>query len=213
MPRLRWAFWAAVLLVVAAAGTGLLLTGTKHGTGITSVPMPAGADAVWPAGRTRAPAFALHDQAGKLVSLASYRGRPAIVTFIDPLCRDFCPLEARVLADAMRALEPSRRPAILAVSTNVYGNARAHLLEDIRKWQVGPDWRWAVGDEAELAPVWKGYHVAVIVRTKTVAGVRVHQVAHTEAAYLVDGAGDERALFIWPFRASAVRSAVESLNR
>src|SRR5262249_11663559 len=53
----------------------------------------------WPAGERPAPAFALSDQGGKPVTLASLHGRPAIVTFIDPLCRDFCPREASVLSE------------------------------------------------------------------------------------------------------------------
>jgi hypothetical protein len=42
------------------------------------------------------------------------------------------------------------------------------------------------------------------VTKKKVAGVRVQQVAHTEAAYLIDAQGFERALFIWPYTADAV---------
>ena len=48
----------------------------------------------------------------------------------------------------------------------------------------------------------------MIATTKTVAGVHVRNVAHTEASYLIDGKGDERALFIWPYTAGAVSKAL-----
>jgi hypothetical protein len=38
----------------------------------------------------------LRDQNSRPVSLAGYRGRPVTVTFIDPLCRNLCPLSASV---------------------------------------------------------------------------------------------------------------------
>ena len=59
-----------------------------------------------------------------------------------------------------------------------------------------------------LASVWKRYGIEVIVTKKKVAGVSVQQVSHTEAAYLIDAKGDERALFIWPYTASAVSNAL-----
>ena len=40
----------------------------------------------------------------------------------------------------------------------------------------------------------------------------VHNLAHTEAAYLVDASGYERALFIWPYLAHAVVRAIEDLG-
>jgi protein SCO1 len=210
--NVRWLLWGLVALTGIGAALGLVLTRGGDAKPLALAPASNGAAAVWAPGQAAAPGFSLTDQAGKPVSLAAYRGRPAIVTFIDPLCRDFCPLEAKVLNDALAALPPASRPPVIAVSTNVYGNARIHLLQDIRKWRVGPQWRWAVGTGAQLSPVWRNYHVSVLVRTKRVAGVTVHTVLHTEAAYVVDGDGNERALFIWPFTASAVERTLRSLG-
>jgi cytochrome oxidase Cu insertion factor (SCO1/SenC/PrrC family) len=124
-----------------------------------------------------------------------------IVTFIDPLCRDLCPLEAQVLNQAERQLRVSERPAILAVSVDVYANAngRADLLQDEAKWHLVPQWRWAVGRPAELAAIWRQYQVSVSVVTKRIAGTTIHYITHTEAAYVVDSTGHERGLFLWPF--------------
>jgi hypothetical protein len=40
----------------------------------------------------------------------------------------------------------------------------------------------------------------------------VHRIAHTEAAYVVDSHGDERALFLWPYRAHDVVQALRALT-
>jgi cytochrome oxidase Cu insertion factor (SCO1/SenC/PrrC family) len=209
---LRWIFWGAVLFVGLAAAIGLLLIGSSPRAATdAAVPVsdaPAGA---WAAGTIRAPGFTLTDQDGAAVSLAALRGRPVIVTFIDPLCRDFCPLEAKRLNEVARSFPADRKPAIVAVSVNVHGNARAELLQDVDKWNLVPQWRWGVGTEAQLASVWKRYHVGVIVSTKRIAGVTVYSVAHTEAAYVIDSAGYQRAVFLWPYRAEAVTRTLRAL--
>jgi cytochrome oxidase Cu insertion factor (SCO1/SenC/PrrC family) len=213
-PRLRWALWGAVLVVgLGAAGALLTLGGSGHGPLSSGVLAASDApSAVWAAGAQRAPDFRLADQDGKQFSLASFRGRNVILTFIDPLCHDFCPLEAQRLSTAVKSLPPGSRPAIVAVSVNVAGNARANLLRDARKWRVVPQWRWGIGGEAQLAPVWARYHIAVLPVTKKVHGVIVHDVAHTEGSYVVDADGYERALFLWPYRASAVTRVLRSLS-
>jgi cytochrome oxidase Cu insertion factor (SCO1/SenC/PrrC family) len=212
--RLRWVLWGAVLLVGVGAGAALFaLRPSAQPAAVANGPVgPTGPDVSWAAGARRAPGFALTDQAGKPVSLAAYRGRPVIVTFIDPLCRNLCPLEAKVLNDVVHQLPAASRPAILAVSTNVYGNARVNLLQDVRKWKLVPQWRWAVGGGAQLAPVWKDYQVQVLVTTKTIAGVTVHEIAHTEVAFVVDSAGYQRALYLYPFRAQDVERTLRSLG-
>ncbi len=175
-------------------------------------PVSDSAAATWAAGKRRAPDFALRDQRGAPVSLAALRGRPVIVTFIDPLCRDYCPLEAQHLSDVVRALPAGEKPAIVAVSVNVYGNARANLLLDERKWQLVPQWRWAIGAPSALSRVWSAYHIAVLASTKTVAGVKVHTIGHTEAAYVIDARGFQRALFLWPYSASGVVRTLRALT-
>jgi protein SCO1 len=209
-------FWAAVVLVGALAGSLLALldvsrrSATGPGSRLASV-KPDVPPISWAAGARRAPDFRLVDQGGRPVSLAAYRGRPVIVTFIDPLCRNFCPLEAKQLNELVRSLPPRSRPGIVAVSVNVYGNARRNLLQDVARWRLVPQWRWAVGSGGKLASVWRRYRVGVLVATRRIAGVRVHEISHTEAAYVIDARGYERALFMWPFRAGDVLATLRRL--
>ncbi len=165
----------------------------------------------WAAGARPAPDFRLVDQSGSPVSVSGFRGRPLIVTFIDPLCRNFCPLEAKQLNTLVRTLPASQRPAIVAVSVNIYGNARANLLQDVAKWRLVPEWRWAVGNPHQLAQVWRRYQIGVLASTKKIAGVTLHEITHTEAAYVVDRKGFERALFLWPFKAQDVSSVLRRI--
>jgi cytochrome oxidase Cu insertion factor (SCO1/SenC/PrrC family) len=207
---LRWVL-GAVVFVLAAVAAALLLTGRPHASTPATPPVSDTPAATWQAGRRRAPAFALQDAAGAPLSLASLRGRPVIITFIDPLCRDYCPLEAQHLNSVVQSLPAGEKPAIVAVSVNTAGNTRAVFAQDARKWKLVPQWRWAVGPEAQLARVWRAYGIDVLVSTRKVAGVTVRRVAHTEAAYVIDPKGFERAIFLWPYSADGVVSTLRSL--
>jgi protein SCO1/2 len=160
-----------------------------------------------------APAIVLHDQNGRSVSLAAYRGKPVIVTFIDPLCRNLCPLAAHVLNAMERALPPRRRIPIVAVSVDIYADTRADLVQDYSRWALVPQWHWAVGTPSQLRAVWHDYGIGVIVQTKHIAGTTVHFISHYEVAYLVGTNGYLRALYLWPYNASQVERELSAISQ
>jgi protein SCO1 len=213
--RLRWLLWTLVALAGIVVGSLVAILSVSRGSGVVASGVvaagPTAPPVSWPAGKRRAPAIELVDQRGRRVSLAAYRGRPVIVTFMDPLCRDFCPLEAAQLNELERGLPPRARPAVLSVSVNVYGNTGVDLLRAAAKWRFRPEWRWAIGSPRELANVWRRYQIGVLVTTKKRAGVTTHDVSHTEAAYVIDRNGFERDLFLWPFRAEDVSAVLRRL--
>ena len=212
LKRLRLALWVVVPALAAVAAALLFALRPDGRSPSGAVPVSESAAATWAAGVRRAPELGLRDEHGAPVTLEAFRGRPVIVTFIDPLCRDYCPTEARHLNDVADAFPADAKPAIVAVSVNRYGNAKRILEQDAQKWRLVPEWHWAVGDPTELARVWRGYHIAVVVSSKTVAGVPVHRIGHTEAAYVVDSNGFERALFLWPYATSGVVTALQALR-
>src|SRR5690348_15262333 len=118
--------------------------------------------AAWAAGVKPAPAFSLADAGGAPISLRQFRGRAVIVTFIDPVCRSLCPLEAKQLSAVVRASPKAQRPAIVAISVNPWMQSRSVFRQDGRKWRLGHAWHWAAGSYRELAPVWKQYDVGVL---------------------------------------------------
>ena len=205
----RLAFLLAAIAVGAAAATAALVLGRS---GSSHARASAAPGATWRSGARPAPPFSLHDEDGRPVSAAGLLGRDVLVTFIDPLCRNFCPYEARVLNATVASLPVRERPAIVAVSVNRWGDAHANLIEDDQKWRVGPDWRWAIGSPSALAAVWRRYDIGVRDTVRTLAGVTVHEITHTEASYLIDRSGHERALLLWPFTQSTVRDAIASLR-
>jgi cytochrome oxidase Cu insertion factor (SCO1/SenC/PrrC family) len=209
--RIRLRIALPVLAVAAAAGIaiGAAVTQLRH----SSPDEAAGASVEsWGPGARPAPAFTLRDQDGRAISLASLRGRPAIITFLDPLCRNVCPLEANVLNQAVARLPAADRPAIVAISVNRWGNSRADLVQDVHRWRLVPSWRWAIGSPTALAAAWRHYGIGVQVTKKTVAGVEVHEITHTLASFVIDGSGHERALFVWPFAAPELEQALASLR-
>ncbi|HEX6839646.1 MAG TPA: SCO family protein [Polyangia bacterium] len=146
--------------------------------------------AVWPAGRRPAPVFALHDQNGRLVSLAGQRGRTVVVAFMDPRCRNECAIEGRALALAERQVAPSQRPVLLIVSLGP-GAEAAEAKRTARRWRFPAGWHWLLGRGAQLARVWRAYDIAV--------GAKANVIAHSGAVYVIDRSGFERAGVTAPF--------------
>jgi protein SCO1/2 len=196
-----------VVGVVIGVGFGFV-HGSRHAATLPTPPTRP--DATWPAGAKRAPDFGLVDERGAPISLHRFRGRPVVVTFIDPVCRNLCPLEAKVLNQAVEA-SPAQRPAIVAVSVNPWADSSANFRQDARKWHLVPQWHWAAGRYPQLAAVWRRYAIGVSVKKKVIAGISVPQVAHTEASIIVDPAGFQRALFLFPFRAQQVARTLRQL--
>ena len=153
--RARWAIWGAALGIGVAIGAMVALS-HKH----SNASADDSAVSTWPAGARPAPAFTLTDEHGKSFSLASLHGRSAIVTFIDPLCRDFCPREASILTEAAAKLG-AKAPAIVSVSVDPWADTATNFKADAAHWKLGPTWRWGTGTYAELARVWKPYDVGV----------------------------------------------------
>lgn len=148
--------------------------------------------AVWPAGLRSAPAFALRDQAGKRLSLDSLRGRPVILAFLDSRCHQQCPLEGRALAAAFRTVPKSERPVVVAVSVNPWADTPGSAQRAIRRFGLAPfEWRWLLGSKAALEPVWRKYGIEV----RRTSG----DIEHTDAIYLIDAKGFERAGIVYPF--------------
>lgn len=211
LTRFRWAIWGIALLVGIGLGTGLLLVRSSDPKAPTAI--VSGPASTWSAGAHRAPAFDLVDQNGRRVSPAAFRGRPLVVTFLDPRCTDFCPVEAARLQDVVRSLPPAARPAIVGVSVNIFANAHADLMHAIRKWGLGSEFHWGVGTPAALSAVWHRYAIGVLDDKKTVNGRVEHNIVHTEAAYVIDASGYERAVYLWPFTAADMKATIAGLRR
>jgi protein SCO1/2 len=196
-----------VVAVAAAVGVGLGVGihalargGSGGGDGLPEI---HGA-AVWPAGLREAPEISLEDSAGHRFRLSSLRGRPVILTFMDSQCHQECPLEGRALAAAFRRVPAAERPVVVAVSVNPWEDTPGSARRAIHRFGLaGFQWRWLLGTRAQLAPVWKRYRIFV----KRVTG----DIEHTDALYLIDSSGYERAGMLYPFLPTWVSSDLETL--
>jgi cytochrome oxidase Cu insertion factor (SCO1/SenC/PrrC family) len=205
---------AAVLIVAIlagiAAGAGVHL--------ISAGPVPPAAtlvgrggldgQATWAPGVRAAPAITtLVDQTGHRFSLSLLRGRTVAMVFFDSHCNQECPLEGRQLAAVERSLPASKRAVLVAVSVNPLDTA-ASVRHAARAWGLAQaaNWHWLMGSRAQLASVWKAYHIYV---GRPVNG----DIPHTEAVYLIDRRGDERSGYLYPFMARFVAHDLTVLAR
>jgi cytochrome oxidase Cu insertion factor (SCO1/SenC/PrrC family) len=210
VPWLLWvitfALGVATALVIALFVLGNGSPSTQAASGQEVLAAKGGPAFSWRAGKMVAPRFSLTDAKGLPISLERFRGRPVVLTFIDPLCTTFCPLEAAVLNRLLTRLPAAQRPQIVAVSVNRLGDNQRAYAHDARKWKLTSAWHWAVGSQAALEGVWKSYSIGVTVDPKT------KDVTHTEAVYLVDRKGYQRALYLWPFSSKDLLRGLRSLN-
>jgi cytochrome oxidase Cu insertion factor (SCO1/SenC/PrrC family) len=195
-------------LVGIGAGVGLhLLSAPQPSTaGVRVAPTGLSGEASWRAGVRPAPAIrTLRDQTGHVFSLSSLRGHTVAMAFFDSYCTQACPLEGRALAAAEMSLPAAQRPVLVVVSVNPR-DTPATTRRAARRWGLAQAaaWHWLMGSHAQLATVWRAYHIAV-------APPRDGDIAHTEALYLIDRRGDERAGFLYPFARRFVTGDLRTL--
>jgi protein SCO1 len=205
---------AAVVLVAAgmigaAAGAAVhLLLGASRSAGVVTARFGMEGQAAWAAGTRVAPAIdTLPDQTGRLFSLASLRGHPVALAFFDSHCNQECPLEGRELAAAESTLPAAERPTLVAVSVNPL-DTPASVANAARAWRLArvAPWHWLMGTRAQLAPVWREYHIYV-------GQGKDGDIPHTEALVLIDRRGYERSAYLYPFAQPFVTHDLGVLGR
>jgi protein SCO1/2 len=197
------------LAIASAAVVGILLgLGLHNVSGGPSShqgrPTPVRGQAVWPEGLRRAPDFSLRDSDGHTFSLASMRGQPVILTFMDSHCHQECPLEGRALAAAFRMVPGSERATVVVVSVNPWEDTPGSARRAIGRFGLaGFRWRWLLGSKAQLERVWDKYGIEVRRTTR--------DIEHTDALYLIDAGGFERAGMVYPFLPTWVSTDLKTL--
>jgi cytochrome oxidase Cu insertion factor (SCO1/SenC/PrrC family) len=199
--RVKRGVIVSVILVAIGAGAGVAVG--LHALLKRSPPRPAATismrdglygDATWGRGTLAAPAITtLRDQTGRTFALSSLRGHTVALVFFDSFCRQECPLEGRQLAAAERRLPVAQRPDLVVVSVNPR-DTPASVHHAISAWGLAgvARWYWLMGTHQQLAPIWATYHIQV---SPPIDG----DIQHTEALYLLDRRGYQRAGYLWPF--------------
>ena len=208
--RLRLAVMILLAAVVVGAGGGALIRVlTASGTAAAKPSLPTlHGQAVWKAGARRAPNVSLRDQTGRVVTLASLRGGPVVLTFLDSQCKSSCPIEGRQLGSVLRRLPATERPTLVIVSVNHAGDTPAGIRHALAAWHLNGPWavHWLnAGTRAQLAAVWRSYGVRVIPKS--------NDVVHSLALYLIDRRGYERTAYLFPFLQGFVQRDLGRLAR
>lgn len=184
-----------VILVVAAVATRTIAATSP------AAPDRLSGTVVWPSGMRRAPAFALRDQAGRLVTKRSLRGRVWAITFLDSSCTKACPIAARDLAIVQHMIGSHAALSVIVVSVLPSYDTAARVRAFARKAGLTGDWHWLLGPHPKLAPVWREYGIQV-----------VSGLEHTAVLYLVDGRGDVRVADAIPFVPKQLAGSVRVLD-
>jgi protein SCO1/2 len=136
-----------------------------------------------------APNFRLRDARGGYVDTRAWRGRPYIVTFLYTNCPDVCPIIGQEIRQAFERLGPSAQD-VSAVAVSV--DPRGDTAEAVRVWlnrqRLPANFRYAIGTEGELKPVWKSYYAAPQIPGDP-------ESAHTTSIWLIDARGRIRTKY------------------
>ena len=211
--RRRWAARAGAAAIVLAVAVvfGIAVSRLASGSPSSAAAATTTArhglegEASWAPGIRPAPAITtLRDQAGRRFSLSSLRGRTVAVEFFDSHCHAECPLAGRTLAAAERLVPAAQRPVLVVVSVNPR-DTPASTRAAVRHWGLAglAPWYWLRGSHAQLASVWRAYHIYV----KPAKG----DITHTEALYLLGRAGDERSGYLYPYVPAPVAHDMRTL--
>ncbi|TMC88325.1 MAG: SCO family protein [Chloroflexi bacterium] len=181
---------ALVVIIVAVLGTragGL----TSNASNLTPAANSSGLQGT-DLGGVPAPNFRLTDQFGRPVSLAQFKGKPVVLTFLYTHCPDQCPLTAEKLHAVMLSLgSDAQRVGVVAVSTDPRRDTTAAALNFSQVHRMQNYWHYLLGTESELSPVWSSYSVYAAPTPTSTGG----SVAHTTAVYVIDKQGRERVFF------------------
>ena len=157
----------------------------------TSLPGPA------------APGFTLTDQSGTAVSLRQFRGKAVVLAFVDSRCTTVCPLTTVSMTEAVSMLGPAAARHIQLLGIDA--NPDATRVADVRAYtvahQMTRSWDFLTGSPAQLAAVWRAYHVYV--------AASHGNIDHEPAVYLIDAQGRERTLYLTQMAYASVAQQAE----
>jgi protein SCO1/2 len=149
-------------LIVAAAFVGALFAVTRPSSSPApaSGPPPGPYKGSEPPGEIRAPAFALRDYRGRLVSIRAQRGNVVVLSFVDSKCTEKCPIVTTVIAQAYRRLAPSARRQVVPILISV--SPKVDTPRSVRRFLARRHalaLTYLLGTPRRLRPVWKAYGI------------------------------------------------------
>lgn len=140
-----------------------------------------GMPADWPRGTTPAPELGLVDQHGNAVTLASLRGKTAVLTFAFAHCQTICPTLVKRIQGAAGTMPEDVE--LLIVTLDPWRDTPAALPAIAQGWKLGERQRVLSGAVAEVSRVLDAFGVQRGRDEKT------GEVSHPAVVAVIDGDG------------------------
>jgi cytochrome oxidase Cu insertion factor (SCO1/SenC/PrrC family) len=203
--RLGQGMFAALALATIVEGVWVMQRVQTAWAAIEAIPGPLDEMALpqsYPRQTQAAPDFTLIDQHGARVSLAAYKGRPVVLTFVFAHCQTMCPF---IVATLKRAAPEGAE--VLLITLDPWRDTPSSLAGIARQWELPPAFHVlssrAVPDVLRVA---ESYRVSFERNEKT------GDIVHPGLVFLVDAQGRLAYTFNNP-PAAWVREGLERLAR
>ena len=152
-----------------------------------------------------APPFQLEDQFSNPVSLSDFAGKVVVLTFLYTYCPDICPITTETLRRTDELLgNDAMEVQFLAISVDPPRDTVERAYEYSLERGMLDKWRYLVGTEEQLAPIWISYwldpssddsdHGSHSDGSQEEENVG-YLVSHTAPVLLIDRDGLRRVLF------------------
>ena len=139
---------AAVRMLLVAVVIGLLAAACGEGESFQGTVLNA----------EKSPDFQLRDQNNQMVSLSDYQGKIVALTFLYTYCPDVCPVVTESIRRALDVLgEEASGVEFLAISVDPYRDNIDTAQTYSQDRGLDGRWRFLVGTQSELEPVWNAY--------------------------------------------------------
>jgi cytochrome oxidase Cu insertion factor (SCO1/SenC/PrrC family) len=105
----------------------------------------------------------LHDQDGRVVTLASLKGKTVVVSPNLTLCQEFCPLissNLRAVDQAVNASGLTDKVVVLEVTVDPGRDDVKHLKAYQSLFGAEPNWEFLAGTSTQIAAFWKAFHLS-----------------------------------------------------
>jgi cytochrome oxidase Cu insertion factor (SCO1/SenC/PrrC family) len=155
-------------------------------------------------GRQPAPDIALRNQFGQPMTLHQFRGKVVILSFVDSECTTICPLTTVSMVQAKQLLGAAgSQVQLLGVDANPDATSVADVMAYSRAHAMVNQWDFLTGTRAQLAAVWKAYHIYV--------QIQAGQIDHTPALLVIDPQGRERTIYLTQMNYASIGQAAQIL--
>jgi protein SCO1/2 len=195
---------ALAVLIVIGGVVALVASGGKGSTATQATvqtPAPSKYSGSLASPAAPEPPLQLRNYKGERVDIAQYRGKAVFVTFIYTHCPDVCPVIASNLGVSLNLMgaKQASKVQVIAVSVDPRGDTPTAVESFLRRHGVFGRMQYLVGDQHELARVWKAWGVG----SERDAG-NPELVNHSGLVYGITATGKVTTLYASNFRPQEV---------